>query len=48
MEVKRIEPTEIIGKSKITISTANLPGGLYHCSIINQAGRVTKSFVVLR
>jgi len=48
MEVKRIEQTDIIGNSKITISTADLPSGLYHCSFINQAGRVTKSFVVVR
>jgi len=48
MEVKRIEQTELIGKSKITISTAVLPNGFYHCSFVNQTGRVTKSFVVLK
>ncbi len=48
MEVKRIEQTELIGNSKITISTADLPNGLYHFSFVNQTGRVTKSFVVLR
>jgi len=48
MEVKRIEKTELIGNSKITISTADLPSGLYHCTFINQGRRVTKSFVVAR
>jgi len=48
IEKKRIEQTEIIGNSKITISTADLPVGLYHCSFVNQTGRVTKSFVVVR
>ena len=48
IEVKRIEQTELIGKSKITISTAVLPNGFYHCSFVYQTGRVTKSFVVLR
>ncbi len=48
IEVKRIEQTEIIGNSKITISVADLPVGLYHCSFVNQAGRITKSFVVVR
>ena len=48
MEVKRIEQTEIIGNSKITISVADLPVGLYHCSFANQTGRVTKSFVVAK
>ncbi len=48
MEVKRIEQTEILGQNKITISIENLPVGLYHCSFVNQAGRVTKSFVVVR
>jgi len=48
MEVKRIEQNELIGNSKITMSTTDLPSGLYHCSFVNQAGRITKSFVVLR
>ncbi|NLO20042.1 MAG: T9SS type A sorting domain-containing protein, partial [Ignavibacteria bacterium] len=48
MEVKRIEQAKIIGNSKITISTADFPNGLYHCSFINQSDRVTKSFVILR
>ena len=48
MEIKRIEQTELIGNSKITISVADLPVGLYHCSFVNQTGRVTKSFVVVR
>ncbi len=48
MEVKRIEQSEIIGNNKITISVADLPVGLYHCSFVNQTGRVTKSFVVVR
>jgi len=48
MEVKRIEQTEIIGNRKITISTMDLPVGLYHCSFVNQTGRVTKSFVLVR
>jgi len=48
MEVKRIEKTEIIGNSKITISTTDLPSGLYHCSFVNQGRRVTKSFLVLK
>lgn len=48
MEVKRIEQTKLIGNCKITISTADLPNGLYHCSIVNQSGSVTKSFVVVR
>ncbi len=47
MEVKSIEQTEIIG-NKITISTTDLPVGLYHCSFVNQTERVTKSFVVVR
>ena len=48
MEVKRIAQANIIGNSKITISTADFPNGLYHCSFVNQAGRITKSFVILR
>jgi len=48
IEIKRIEQSEIIGNNKISISTADLPVGLYHCSFVNQAGRVTKSFVVVR
>ncbi|HPI20420.1 MAG TPA: YCF48-related protein, partial [Candidatus Kapabacteria bacterium] len=48
MEVKRIEQSEIVGKNKITILTADLPSGLYHCSFVNQGRRVTKSFVVVR
>jgi len=48
MEVKRIEHTKIIGNSKITISVADLPIGLYHCSFVNQTGRVMKSFVVVK
>ena len=48
MEVKRIEQAKIIGNSKITISTADFPNGLYHCSFINQSDRVTKRFVILR
>jgi len=48
IEIKRIEQTEIIGNNKITISTMDLPSGLYHCSFVNQSGRVTKSFVVVR
>ncbi|NLO19673.1 MAG: T9SS type A sorting domain-containing protein, partial [Ignavibacteria bacterium] len=47
-EVKRIEQAKIIGNSKITISTADFPNGLYHCSFINKADRITKSFVILR
>ena len=47
-EVKRIEQAKIIGNSKITISTADFPNGLYHCSFVNQADRITKSFVILR
>ncbi len=48
MEVKRIEQTEIIRNSKITISVADLPVGLYHCSFVSQSGRVMKSFVVVK
>jgi len=48
MEIKRIEQTLLIGNNKITISTADLPVGLYHCSFVNQTERVTKSFVVVR
>ncbi len=48
IEIKRIEQSEIIGNKKISISTADLPVGLYHCSFVNQVGSVTKSFVVVR
>ena len=48
IEVKRINQTELNGNNQISISTADFPSGLYHFSFVNQTGRVTKSFVVIR
>ncbi len=48
IEVKRVEQTELIGNNKIILSTTDLPNGLYHCSFKCLAGRITKSFIILK
>jgi hypothetical protein len=48
MEVKRIVNSDLLGKNNISISTEELPNGLYYLTLENQGNRVTKSFVVVR
>ncbi len=47
-EIKTIEQSEFIGNSSVNMSTAELPSGMYYCTLYCNGTRTTKSFVVIK
>ncbi len=48
IEVKRINTAEVYANLNYTISTTDLPVGLYHCCIENNTFKQNKNFIIIR
>lgn len=48
IEIKRIDEKELYGRSSISVSTKDLPSGIYYCTLSTEKGKFSKSFVVIR